>query len=259
MGNRNGLAVLCALAFAGGCAHAVRIYQASEMCRSPDAGPAELPPVSLIEDAENGDNQIVVQDGRDGYVYTFVDPASDLTQGSAPPTKMVVPIVGGAQGSRCAWNLRGKLADANIVFVGLGMNMSDPKAAYDASRYAGVSFFARRSPGTSARVRVHFPDWNTDPDGAICRECFNDFGADITVTEQWTQYTLRFESLEQLPGWGSPRPQHVDSSRLFGIQFRVVDRDVPFDVWIDDLAFIEGGSPPPTTQAATAPVSNRSF
>ena len=110
----------------------MRIYQASEMCRSPDAGPAELPPVSLIEDAENGDNQIVVQDGRDGYVYTFVDPASDLTQGSAPPTKMVVPIVGGAQGSRCAWNLRGKLADANIVFVGLGMNMSDPKAAYDA-------------------------------------------------------------------------------------------------------------------------------
>jgi len=172
---------------------------------------------------------------------------------------MVVPIVGGAQGSRCAWNLRGKLADANIVFVGLGMNMSDPKAAYDASRYAGVTFFARRSPGTSARVRVHFPDWNTDPDGAICRECFNDFGADITVTEQWTQYTLRFESLEQLPGWGSPRPQHVDSSRLFGIQFRVVDRDVPFDVWIDDLAFIEGGSPPPTTQAAAAPVSNRSF
>ena len=63
------------------------------------------------------------------------------------------------------------------AFVGLGMNMSHPKAAYDASRYGGVTFFARRSPGTSARVRVHFPDWNTDPDGAVCRDCFNDFGA----------------------------------------------------------------------------------
>lgn len=258
MESRNALAVLCALASAGGCAHTVRLYQASEVCRPPDIGPSNIAPASLIEDAENGDSQIVVHDGRDGYVYTFVDPDSDLTQGAAPPTKMVVPILGGAQGSGCAWNLRGKLAAEDSAFVGLGMNMSHPKAAYDASRYAGVTFFARRSPGTSARVRVHFPDWNTDPDGAICRDCFNDFGAEITVTEQWTQYTLRFESLEQLPGWGTPRPQRIDSSRLFGIQFRVVDRDAPFDIWIDDLAFIES-VPPATTQAAAAPVSVRRF
>ncbi len=257
MGSRNALVALFALASAGACAHTVPMYQASEICRPPDTGPGDIPPASLIEDAENGDSQIVVHDGRDGFLYTFVDPDSDLTQGAAPPTKMVVPIVGGAQGSRCAWNIRGKLADGNIAFVGLGMNMSHPKAAYDASRYAGVTFFARRSPGTSARVRVHFPDWNTDPDGAICRDCFNDFGADITVTEQWTQYSLRFESLEQLQGWGTPRPQRIDSSRLFGIQFRVMDRGAPFDIWIDDVAFIESAPQPPTTQAAAAPVSAR--
>ena len=74
MGNRNGLAVLFAIASAGGCAHAVRLYQPSEICRPPDSGPSKIAPASLIEDADNGDSQIVVHDGRDGYVYTFVDP-----------------------------------------------------------------------------------------------------------------------------------------------------------------------------------------
>jgi endoglucanase len=117
--------------------------------------------------------------------------------------------------------------------------MSQPRAAYAASKYAGITFSARRSPGASAGVRVHVPDWNTDPDGAVCRQCFNDFGADITLTESWQTYTLLFDSLTQLPGWGTPRPQRVDSSRLFGIQFRVTDKGAPFDVWIDDLAFVE--------------------
>lgn len=196
----------------------------------------------LIEDAEDGGDQVIVHEGRDGYWYTFADARSELA-GCCPLARTrPVPLLGGAHGSRCAWNLRGRLADEQIVFAGLGVNMRHPKAAYDASRFVGVSFFARHGAGSSWRVRVHFPDGNTDPDGGVCQQCFNDFGAEIAVTEQWTKYTLLFDSLGLRREWGMPRPERLDASRLFGIQFRAIGVDEPFDIWIDDLAFVEGGS-----------------
>ena len=77
------------------------------------------------------------------------------------------------------------------------------------------------------------------------------------MTEQWAEHTLTFASLKQKPGWGTPRPQRVDSSRLFGIQFRITDRGAPFDVWIDDLAFIESAPPGPQTLSHARPRQSR--
>jgi endoglucanase len=68
--------------------------------------------------------------------------------------------------------------------------MRDPKAAYDASAFGGIAFWARRSPETAARVRVHLPDRNTDPDGGVCTECYNDFGADIVLDADWKKFAV---------------------------------------------------------------------
>ncbi len=46
---------------------------------------------------------------------------------------------------------------------------------------------------------------------------------------------------------GIPRPKHVDSSRLFSIQFGVFQRGWPLDIWIDDLEFTEDAPPPPAS------------
>jgi hypothetical protein len=241
---------LVALGSSVACARTVASYNPAEVCQ-PAAGVADVSPL-LIDDAEDGDNQVVCQGERDGYVYTFVDRDTDLVGGSTLEHRRATPIVGGAAQSRCAWNMRGKLSAGRIAFAGLGMNMKAPKAAYDASGFSGVSFFARRSPGSSAHVRVHFPDRNSDPDGGVCTVCFNDFGADVVLGEEWHQFVLPFDSLRQRPGWGAPRPPRIDPSALYGIQFRVQDKGAPFDVWIDDVAFI-APTPAPAASAPAAP------
>ena len=141
-----------------------------------------------------------------GHLYTFVDARSQLVGGATVTGARPVPVVGGAHRSRCAWNLRGRLADERIVFAGLGVNFTNPKRAYDASGFVGISFFARHGAGSAWRIRVQFPDGNTDPDGGVCGQCFNDFGATIDVTEDWTKYTVLFDSLGQTGDWGTPHP-----------------------------------------------------
>jgi hypothetical protein len=111
----------------------------------------------LIEDAENGDDQVIIRDGRDGHLYTFVDARSQLVGGATVTGARPVPLVRGAHGSRCAWNLRGRLADETIVFAGLGVNFTSPKRAYDASGFVGVSFFARHGAGSAWRCAFNSP------------------------------------------------------------------------------------------------------
>jgi endoglucanase len=227
-------------------------YPASEVCPAAPSVPGDALPAALIDDAEDGDAKVVQHDGRSGIVSSVIDPDSALVVGPTGSPRRPLPILGGANGSRCAWNLRGTLSNRPIAFAALGINMTNPKAFYDASRFAGISFYARRSAGTSARVRVSVSDWNTDSDGGVCTKCFNYFGQEIELSETWTRYTLPFESLRQLPGWGVPRPRQIDPSRIFQMMFGVLDRGAPFDVWLDDVAFMER-TPPPSAPPLPAP------
>ena len=65
------------------------------------------------------------------------------------------------------------------------------------------------------------PDVNTDPEGGVCTECFNDFGADLILTTEWKLYIFPWKSMKQMPGWGSPRKPHITPAKIFGIQFQV--------------------------------------
>jgi hypothetical protein len=230
-----------------GCMTPPPVYPSSEICRGEERPPG--PPLSLIDDAEEGSGQVIGQDGRSGFFYSYIDPHSVLTLGPTMSRQLPRPVAGGANGSRCAWNLRGELARQRIAFVGLGVNMTNPKGAYDASRFTGISFFARRSPGSATFVRVQIPDWNTDPAGHVCKDCFNTFGRRIALSDEWRKYTLPFDTFEQLPGWGSPRPPRVDASNMFGIQFQITEPGARFDVWIDDIAFVESEAPVPPAQS----------
>jgi hypothetical protein len=122
------------------------------------------------------------------------------------------------------------------LFGGMGLSFTNPKRAYDASAFTGISFWAKGEGESHVRLKV--PDVNTDPAGGVCTACFNDFGVDITVTPTWTRYTVPFASLAQLDGWGSPHPAAVDTSKLYGLQWQVVQAGARFDVAIDDVEFI---------------------
>jgi endoglucanase len=189
---------------------------------------------ALIEDAEDADDQLPAREGRKGYWYTFKD---DKGTEVLPRDGHFVPASGGVGESSYALRVHGKTAPSGEVYAGFGVNFYDPKQPYDASRYDGVSFLAKKAPNTVGSIRVKLPDANTDPDGKVCSDCYNDFGLGFELTDEWTRYTVKFTDLKQEQGWGTPRPETVAANAVFGLQWQVSTPNAEFDVWFDDIRF----------------------
>jgi endoglucanase len=208
--------------------------------RPPASGAAETAASSSctdearIEDAEDGDDQIVTRSGRGGYLYTYKDDKGT----TIAPSGDFSPSSGGANGSGSALHASGKLGDGGDMYAGLGFGFTEPKQPYDASRWRGIAFWARRGKDGPAMLRLKLPDANTDPDGKVCKDCYNDFGVDFELTEEWTRYVVDFADLKQEGGWGDPRPAAIDPAKLYGIQWQVSGRGAAFDVWIDEVSFV---------------------
>jgi endoglucanase len=192
----------------------------------------------VIDDGEDNNHRVLVQSDRGGYMYTFVDDSgSTITPTAGSQGGVFAFHIGGANGSMLGARFYGKLAAGDLVFAGYGMNLKEPKDGFDASAYDGISFFARREPNTLPKMRLKVPDTNTDGEGGVCTECYNDFGMDINVTEDWEQYIVPFAEMTQMPYWGNPRPTAVESKALYAVQFQVNSPGATYDLWVDDITF----------------------
>jgi endoglucanase len=207
-----------------------------EIEETPEGHPC--PGEAIIDDGEDSNNQVLLQDNRSGYIYTFADDEGTVVEpvpGSQGGVFTMAP--GGVNGSGYAARMKGKVAVGEVVFAGMGFNLTDPKDPYDASRYGGISFWAKRGPGSTGNVVFKIPDANTDPDGQVCSACYNDFSLPLRLTEEWQKYTVVFDALRQEPGWGAPRPSSVAADRLYAVQFQVKEKGADYDIWIDDVRF----------------------
>jgi endoglucanase len=219
-----------------GCHKRVAITGA-EVKNSPEgkACPKEL---GLIADGENNSNQIADIQNRGGYWYTFVDDAGSTVVPEAGKNGGTFQMTaGGANGTKYAAHMTGTVAGSGSVYVGMGFNFVDPKGQYDASKYKGITFWAKKGPGSADKVKLKVPDVSTDPDGKICKECFNDFGMEITLTDEWTQYTIPFRAMKQDKTWGSPHADAIDPSKIYGMQFQFNTPGTNFDMWLDEVEF----------------------
>lgn len=189
-------------------------------------------PEGKIDDMEDGDNKLPSTKGRGGYWYTFAD-KTGTTVSPGDKFSMTKP---GADGSRYAAHMSGKIAKGGVVFAGLGVNLADPRHAYDMSSYKGLSFKARIAKGTARDVRVAIADVNTDPEGKVCKDCYNYFGTDLTLTEDWMKYTLPFKDMKQEANWGDQKPA-LEVSKSYAIQFKINHSGADFDLWVDDVEF----------------------
>ena len=232
-------------------------------CRANPADPtlkdtpqgAPCPASAMFDDGEDNNNQVLVQEGRGGYWYTYVDAEGLTIDPPAGATGGIFSFAqGGVHGSAYAARMKGSIAKAAVVFAGMGANFADPKGPYDASKYGGISFWAKKSPDTTPKVRFKIPDIMTDPDGGNCSACYNDFGIDLKLTEDWAQYIILFDMLKQERGWGAPHPHGIDTKQMFAAQFQVNDKGQKYDVWVDDLAFTgcQGGAGAPAAPATPA-------
>jgi len=217
------------------------------------AATAACGPDALVDDGEDQNNQVIVQKGRSGYWYTYVDDNKSTiepTAGKLGGTFTMSP--GGANGSQYAARMWGTLGPGGTVYAGMGMNFVDPKEPYDASMYGGVKFYARKGPGSTDKVRLKIPDISTDPDAGKCKECFNDFGVTFPVTEAWTEYVLPFELAKQEPYWGDEFPR-ITPSKIYALQWQANTNGANFDIYVDDVAFVGCDSVTGTPAEAAAP------
>jgi endoglucanase len=198
--------------------------------------------VPLLDDLEDGNHQTLIAEGRGGYWYTYADETSTVQ-----PSGTFAPTAGGAEGSAFAARMHGQIGSKQYPYAGLGLNLTEPMNPYDLSSCAGISLRAKKgSPEAVSLVRLKVGDVNTVPAGNVCKECYNDFGVDLTLTTEWVLYESKFADMQQEAYWGEPRPA-LDVTRVFQVQFLVKDSSAPFDVWVDDLRLIgcKGTSPSP--------------
>lgn len=193
--------------------------------------PKACGPEAMIEDAEDGDTRINVQSGRGGYWYTFNDPEGSTVLPS--PFKVSEP---GRAGSKHAPRMHGLMAGSGpSIYAGIAFTLTDPRGPFDGSRYSGISFWAKGP----AHIRFEVPDGNTTPEGGVCKDCYNDFGIELALTDKWERYTIPFEWLTQRSGWGEPFPG-IARDRLFALEWQFGTPARDYDVWLDDITFVCG-------------------
>src|SRR5262245_59239145 len=82
---------------------------------------------ALLEDAEDGDDQVNVQGGRGGYVYTFADEKGSTVS----PKDDFKPASGGADGSHRSLRITGKVTTGEEAYAGVGLSLKEPEGLYD--------------------------------------------------------------------------------------------------------------------------------
>ncbi len=207
---------------------------AYQMMSSGSPGPSTAGQV--VDDMSDGDNRILEAGNRGGYWYTYKDavstvwPATGVFQMSAP----------GRGDADFAARMTGTLGPGGTLYVGMGFSFTEPKAMYDATlegACAGLRFWVRAGTFHGATpLRLKMPDANTDPDGGVCTNCYDDHGFDVTVApSEWSLVEIPFADMTQ-EGWGSPRAS-FEPARAYGIQWQVNrPSGAAIDLWVDDIA-----------------------
>lgn len=108
-----------------------------------------------------------------------------------------------------------------------------PNDCYDASAYAGLTFWAK-GPGRvfvgAREVRVVDVKW-----GGTCEEnCYNVHSKALDLERVWRHYRIPWAEMLQR-GYDMPP---LDPSSIHSIQFLISAADTPFDLWVDDVAFL---------------------
>jgi hypothetical protein len=132
----------------------------------------------------------------------------------------------------------------------------------DLRAFSGLTFWAMAQSTGRQSIRVQINDPHTDPRANLCSSsrdtdkdnCYNSFGKAFMLTDTLTQYWLDFSELRQ-PNWGYRFGlDPIDLQHVYSLNFLVAlpgcadekseancagePAPVSFDIWIDDLYFV---------------------
>lgn len=195
----------------------------ADPCRARRAAEGGAP---LIDDFEDGDDAVAPLENRAGFWRW----AREIDAPGTAPALLPALRPQAAVGNRLAIHVKGgALRDWGAV-----VEISFRPPCYDVSRYAGISFEAR-GPG---RIYVAPREVSVIPlaEGGSCEvDCHNAHVKKVDLTEGWQRYEVRWAETWQR-GVGKPA---LDPSRLNSLAFLIRPEDTPYDVWLDEVRFLE--------------------
>jgi hypothetical protein len=200
-----------------------------------DPGGIEIEPDNMIDNFEDGDGSLIPNGGRKGYWYTF----NDESEGATQTPEDVLPVGGGASGTAMALHTTGSGFVEWGAGVGIDLNNAGGgeeggngiKEIYDVSAHTGVVVMAKGNGQVRAMVQIQ--DTIPPEEGGTCMLDCDPHGKVLLLSDEWQQFTLEFESLNQ-EGWGTPATW--DPTKVVGLQFKV-GANQEFDFWIDEVGF----------------------
>jgi Carbohydrate binding domain (family 11) len=193
----------------------------------------------LIDDMEDGNNFIPAIDGRRGTWSVGNDATKDSEQTPGNPFVMTLIPSGRTKSSYAAHTAgHGFTGWGAVMLVTLNQLNNDPKQAYDASNCIGITFWASVGQGAASKFKIRIADADTLPEGKVCSGtgCNDHHQILATWSTTWTKYTYLFADMRQ-EGWGAPQ-KPFDAAHIYDVEFQTAET-TPFDVWIDDLAFVK--------------------
>jgi hypothetical protein len=205
--------------------------------------------LELVDDMEDRSPAIHKTSGRAGSWFEFNNDTGvqepDLeTFDFFPMAELQPPRESSSYG---AWTRGNGFRDWG---AGIGFEFAS-QDAYDASNYAGFAFWARRGSGASETLRADVTDRNTTPLGLVCdplacepggmcdpaaRACYDNFGVNLELTEDWQFFSYHWEELTQA-GWSGNDYQAITTSSVYGMRFQS-EPEIGFEFWIDDVALL---------------------
>jgi hypothetical protein len=205
-------------------------------------------PVVLVDDMAKSDNGIDGS-GLVGYWYTYSDGTGQIVP--AAGSSEFLPIA--FQGRR-AREFSGRGQEKWGAGFGFDLSRDDTAkkgaAPFDATAFSGIQFDVL-SKSAPLRLRVSFPDADTDPRGGACDKtstktsvaCFGDYGLELDVPQDsWVERRVSFSQVS-IPAWSLLKAavEHgLRKSALYSIHFAVRPdgtKLAPFDVLVANVFF----------------------
>ena len=219
---------------------------------TPKIDPSRYVDIQLITSCSGPRGEIF-----DGAWWAVAGPKSTIK----PPVPM---SSGGYLGT--AAHVTGTRAGVIEEYAKFGINMRrGGQGLFDASRYDGISFYARADK--PMEIQVWMGQENTEPSCGLCaamKTCYNSPKLAVTIGSVWSRFVVPFDALlsDPVPGGG-----RVPVTPATITQFGFTMPPGAFDFWIDEIYFVQGvekvpgaarsieGKPPgpPAASAAEGP------
>ena len=158
-------------------------------------------------------------------------------------------VAGGANGTPKAAHVFGSLTDkGDKAYPGFQLQGKFTGSGfYDASNFTGLQFYYK-CPSDDTCIKRRFgiataPTLPTDQGGTCASNCWDHYGTNLLVNDNWAKYTLVFADTKR-EGWGGPvtPPDLVDHltefvSLTWTHQGNNVAGTYNVDYWVDEVEF----------------------